>query len=281
MDSSEKFPISTSGPHKKYKMIIEFLLTILIVGIVTSGLNIKFDRFFAILLLIFLFGFTIFDAVNIFLWIIMLGSLMILIKNKEKISELPKNMKIRLFVLVPFLTLLASLLGSYMFSVSPQSVLMTVLGILAALYGLRLIFIHFKEQELQFEKGHPKITKGCGFFGPIVSGLSIGFIGTSLKSLKIPFAIKIGKMNSKQVYLGNAITAFFASSFAIIFHFLLKPIAPNIFYQQMLLGMALWTGMHYTSELTDIFFKNKWKKIFQILIGIILMVVSIKIFMSF
>ena len=53
-------------------MILAFFLTILIVGVVTAGLTIKFDRFFAILLSMFLFKYSIFDAVNIFLWIIML-----------------------------------------------------------------------------------------------------------------------------------------------------------------------------------------------------------------
>jgi len=52
-------------------MIIEFILTILIVGFVTAGLNIRFDRFFTILLLLFIFGMSITSAINIFLWVIM------------------------------------------------------------------------------------------------------------------------------------------------------------------------------------------------------------------
>ncbi|RKX74569.1 MAG: hypothetical protein DRP60_10075, partial [Spirochaetes bacterium] len=71
-------------------MITPFLLTILIVGFVTAGLTIRFDRFFTILLLLFLFKYSIFDSVNIFLWIIMLGALMILLENKEKLASLPK-----------------------------------------------------------------------------------------------------------------------------------------------------------------------------------------------
>jgi len=261
-------------------MIIEFLLTILVVGIVTAGLNIKFDRFFTILLLLFIFGLTIFDAVNIFLWVILLGALIILIQNRKIISGLPKSMKIKLFVLVPILTLVASFAGSYLFSVSTQSILIIVLGILAILYGLRLIFIHFTPQELGLQKESPIVAKICGIFGPIISGFFVGLIGTSLKPLKIPFAIKIGKMNIKQVYLGNVITAFFASLFAIIWHFFLNPnITFNIFYKQFLFGAILWIGIHYTSKFVSIFFKDKWKKLFQIFIGIILLLASIKIFM--
>jgi len=261
-------------------MIFEFFLTILIVGFVTAGLNIRFDRFFTILLLLFIFGLSITDAINIFLWVIMVGALMIILKNKEKIFVLPKLMKIKLFVMVPVFTLITSFIGSLLFINSSQSVLLITLGILAILYGLRLVFVHFEKHELEFEKGYPTITKMCGIIGPWISGFFIGFIGTSIKALKIPFAIKIGKMNIKQVYLGNTISAFFASFFAIMWHFVLsKNITFNFFYEQMILGLALSAGIHFVFELTNIFFKNKWRKIFQILIGLILLLVPIKIFM--
>lgn len=259
-------------------MITQFILTALIVGVVTAALGIKFDRFFTILLLLFLFKLTIFNAVNIFLWVIMFGALMIILDNKKRISELPKKMKLKLFVMIPLFTLVASFVGSYLFSISATQVLLIVLGFLTVLYGLRLIFIHFHSEELDLKKPKQKIAKICGLFGPVISGFFIGFIGTSLKSLKIPFAIKIGKMNAKQVYLGNVITTFFASLFAIVWHFFLtKGMTVNVFYEELLLGAALWTGIHYTSEITNILFNDKWKKPFQILIGIILSLVSIRL----
>jgi len=261
-------------------MIVQFLLTILIVGFVTAGLNIRFDRFFTILLLLFIFGLNISNAINVFLWVIMLGALMIILNNKEKISSLPGQMKVKLFVIIPLFTLIASLIGSLLFINSSSSTLLITLGVLAILYGLRLIFIHFEKYELEFEKGHPTITKICGLVGPWISGFFIWFIGTSVKALKIPFAIKIGKMNIKQVYLGNTISTFFASLFAIIWHFVLsKNMTSDLFYKQMILGLALLTGIHFTFELTNMFFKDKWKKRFQILIGIILILVSIKVFL--
>jgi len=260
-------------------MILAFFLTILIVGFVTAGLNIKFDRFFTILLLLFIFGLSISNAINIFLWVIMFGALMVLLNNKRNISNLSKKMKVKLFVLIPLFTLVASFIGSSLFVNSSESVLLITLGILSILYGLRLMFVHFKEHELKFEKGHPEITKMCGLIGPWISGFFIGFVGTSIKALKIPFAIKIGKMNAKQVYLGNTISAFFASFFAIIWHFVLpKNMTSNIFYEQMILGLALLTGIHFVFELTNLFFKEKWRKSFQILIGFILLLASIKVF---
>jgi len=261
-------------------MILEFFLTILIVGFVTAGLNIRFDRFFTILLLLFIFDFSIVKAINIFLWVIMLGALMIILNNKEKISKLPQKTKIELFVLIPLFTLIASFVGSLVFINSSESVLLITLGILAVLYGLRLIFIHFEKHELEFEKGHPGITKICGLLGPWVSGFFVGFVGTSIKAIKIPFAVKIGKMNAQQVYLGNTISTFFASFFAIIWHLVLsKNMNLNLFYEQMILGLALLAGIHFVFELTNLFFKDKWRKGFQVLIGIILLFASIKVFM--
>ena len=264
-------------------MITPFVLTIIIVGVVTAGLTIKFDRFFAILLLMFLFKYTIFDAVNIFLWIIMMGALMIILDNREKIAGLPKQMKIKMFVLIPVFTLIASLLGTLVFRASGKVALIVILGILAILYGLRLIFIHFKPEEVNLDPKNqrPVFAMLCSFIGPWISGFSIGLIGTSLKPLKIPLAIKVGRMNAKSTYLGNTVTTFFASSFAIMWHAILTnegSTGPD-FYEQMILGTALWTGIHYFHELTNLFYKEKWKKVSQIVVGIVLAAMSIKIFM--
>lgn len=263
-------------------MILPFVLTILIVGIVTAGITIKFDRFFAILLLMFLFKYTIFDAINVFLWIIMLGALMILLNNKVKIVELPKKMKLKLFLLNPAITLVFSFFGTLLFQESVQAGLIITLGVLAILYGLRLIFIHFKHEELNYisKNQNQAVAKICAFFGPVLSSFSIGLLGTSLKPLKMPFAIRVGKMNAKQVYFGNTVTTFFASVFAIMWHVILKRENPDFtFYQQMLLGAALWTGIHYLHEISNLFIKESWRKPFRIIIGIILALVSVKIFM--
>ncbi len=260
-------------------MIINFVIITVVVGIVTSGIKIRFDRFFTILMLMFVAGETISDAVNIFLWVIMLGALMVILDNKDKIAQLPKPMKIKLFGIIPVFTLLASFIGSWLFINLTPNTLILILGVLSILFGLRLIFIHFKPYEMNYEEGHPVITKLCGLFGPWLSGFFIGLIGTSLKPLKISFAIKVGKMNIKKVYLGNVITTFFASIFSLFWHFILSK-NPNstIFYEQMIFGMAVWTGIHYIYELTNIYFKTKWQKVFQIIIGIALVLVSIKIF---
>ena len=260
-------------------MIISFVVIAVVVGIVTSGLKIRFDRFFTILMLMFVAGKTVTDAVNIFLWVIMLGALMVILDNKDKIAQLPKQMKMKLFGVIPLFTLIASFIGSWLFVSISSNTLIIILGILAILFGLRLVLIHFKPEEMNYEDGHPMITKLCGLFGPWLSGFFIGLIGTSLKPIKIAFAIKVGKMNIKKVYLGNVITTFFASVFTLFWHFALSK-EPNstIFYEQMIYGMAIWTGIHYMYELSNIIFKAKWQKVFQIIIGIALVLVSIKIF---
>jgi uncharacterized membrane protein YfcA len=260
-------------------MITPFVLTILIVGSVTAGLKIRFDRFFTILLLMFLFRFTLFDSVNIFLWVIMLGALMILLENREKLASLPKKMKIQLFVIIPVLTLGASFAGSLLFRMNEKTAMLITLGIIAIAYGLRLLLVHFKKHEMDYKEPVPGVARFCAFFGPVLSGFTIGLIGTSLKPLKIPFAVRIGKMNLKQVYLGNTVATFFASAFAIMWHGILNPaFSSEVFFNQLILGAALWTGIHYIYEITNMMFKDNWRKIFQIVIGIILLAASLKVF---
>jgi len=264
-------------------MVLHFLIIILVVGFVTAGLKIRFDRFFTILMLMFVMKKSIFESVNIFLWVIMLGALMIIIGNRNKIAQLPKEMKKKMFVVIPAFTFLASLLGSLLFVNSSNKVLLITLGVLAIIFGLRLAFIHFKKHELEYTEGHPVITKLCGLLGPWISGFSIGFIGTSLKPLKIPFAIKVGKMNIQKVYLGNVITTFFASSFAIMWHYILsKETTISSFLDQMILGVSIWAGIHVVFIISEKLFNAKvnmkWQKVFQIVIGVALIFASIKIF---
>ena len=261
-------------------MLVNFLLVSLIVGVVTAGLKIRFDRFFTILLLLFIFGLNIRNSIDVFLWVIMLGALTIIFQNRKKIAQLPKAMKKKLFVIIPVFTLIASWLGTLLFENVRDAVLIVTLGILAILYGLRLMFVHFKKHEMEFKEGHPVITKACGLLGPWLSGFFIGFVGTSLKPLKVPFAIKVGKMNIKQVYLGNVIVAFFASLFTIGWHYIFnKNQTLTNWYQEAVLGIILWVGIHFVYEVTDKFFPQKWQKVFQILIGITLLLVSVKIFL--
>ncbi len=261
-------------------MLVDILLISLIVGFVTAGLKIRFDRFFTILLFLFIFGFGIRYSIETFLWVILLGALVILIQNKDKIIQLPTEKKKKMFLVLPTFTLIASFLGTWLYENVSDKTLIITLGILAIIYGLRLIFIHFKKHEMEFVDGHPSIKKLCGLFGPWISGFFIGFVGTSLKPLKIPFALKIGKMNIKQVYLGNTMSAFYASIFAIMWHYFFN--ASQSFaswYKEATLGFVVWAGIHLVYEITDRFFPENWRKGFQILIGLLLILASVKIFM--
>ena len=251
-----------------------------IVGFVTAGLRIRFDRFFLIILLLLLMGKTIFASVNIFLWVLIFGAAYVLLQNFSKISAMPKKDLGKMLIMIPTLTAIATFIGSYLYSLSSAGVLTATLGVLAVLYGLRLILIHFKEHELNQTSPNKSFQLFCSLFGPLLSGLSIGFIGTSLKPLKIPFAVKLGKMNMQKVYLGNTMTAFFASFFAIIWHnALFASTGENInLLNSLLYGAAFWALTHYFAEITDLFFKDRWRKGFQITIGIILLIVSIKLF---
>ena len=258
--------------------IMTFSVIALIVGFVTAGLKIQFDRFFAIILLVSLMGLSVAGAVNTFLWIVFLSAGYVLWKNREKIKGMPSQNKKKFITLVPVLAFVGVYAGSVLFSHVSNHVLSFTLGVLAVLYGLRLVFIHFKPYELEYKNEKPIYQKICGLFGLIVSGFFAGFIGTTLKPLKIPFAVKIGKMNMGQVYLGNTITAFYASFFAIILHSFYSSPNMSMTINNVLLGISLWLAIHIVFELTQMFFKDKWRKPFQIFIGLVLILVAFKFF---
>ena len=255
--------------------MLSFFITAIIVGFVTAGLKIQFDRFFAIILLISFMGLPVFGAINTFLWIMFLSATWVLLRNREKIKGMPAANKKKFLTIVPLLALIGVFLGTLIFAVIPARVLMITIGVLALLYGLRLILVHFKPHEFEYKSEKPVYQKICGLFGPVVGGFFVGLVGTSLKPLKIPFAVRVGKMNLNQVYLGNTITAFFASLFAIILHsFYLGQDAMTGKY--VLLGSGLWLAIHISYVITDSFFKDIWRKPFQIAIGIILVIVAFK-----
>lgn len=255
--------------------LITILILSAIVGVITAGLSIRFDRFFVMLLLLFLAGFAIKNAVNIFLVVIFLGALTILIENKSNLKNIPKENKVKFLTLVPLLAGSFSLLGSWVFAISSNKVLIITFGILTVLYGLRMAFVHFKEEEKNYTEAKPGIMKLCGLTGPMISGFFVGFIGTSLKSLKVPFGVKFGKMNLQQVYLGNVITATYASFFAIIWRVIFFGLSGASF---LIYGIIIWGVVHSISDITAPLFPNSWKKGFQILVGLALLVAAIKVF---
>ncbi len=260
-----------------YNMISITTIIVLsvIVGVITAGLSIRFDRFFVMLLLLFLAGVAIKDAVNIFLVVILLGALTFLLERKEALRTIPREDRVKFLTLVPVLVAVFSFLGSWLFIGASDAVLILVFGVLTVLYGLRLIVIHFGEHEKGHTAAKPGMRMFCGLAGPMLSGFSVGFIGTSLKSLKIPFAVRFGKMNLPQVYVENAITAAYASLFAIIWRFVFIGTAQ---IRSVLYGVAIWGIIHAFFDLTEKTFPRRWKKAFQIIIGVVLLAAAVKVF---
>ncbi len=258
---------------------IDFILIFAVVGIITAFLNIKFDRFFTIIMLLLVAGIAIKTSVEIVLWVVFFGAITVLLSNKATISKILNQNKRKYLLLIPALSLMSAIGGTYLFFKVSSAFLLTTLGILAIAYGTRLIFIHINETAIIPKNGRQSVKKICGIFGPLLSGFSLGFIGTSLKPLKIPFAVKIGKTNIKEAYIGNVIVAAYASLFAIILHITWGGISTASAYLNFLIGASLWASIHFTSEISNLFIKRKWRKSVQIVVGIILILVAIKIFM--
>lgn len=150
------------------------------------------------------------------------------------------------------------------------------------MYALRMIFVHFKPEEMNYQPGPDnKKQKLCMIIGPIVSGISLGFIGTSLKAVKIPCAVKNGKLNLQKVYLMNTITAAFGSGFALLWHntVFVKTGINDYFQKYFILAAALWTVIHFVAKITSWLVKPHWQKTSQIVVGAALFIALAKIIM--
>ncbi len=263
--------------------MINFLLLTFIVGIITGVIKVKYDRFFILLLIIFLLKKDINAGIEILLWTIFLGSGIILSENKKEIQQMPKPIKKKLFIVIPIISAFFSFVGSYLFSISSDKILFIILSIITLIYALRLIFIHFSPEEMKYSGENNKFQKLCFLISPIISGLSIGYIGTSLKAVKIPFAVKIGKANLKQVYFLNTFIAFSATGFTLIWHnFVFRSGNFDLEYyfeNYFLLAAAIWTAIHFIADITSTFVKKSWQKSGQIIVGIGLLFAFSKIVM--
>ncbi len=263
-------------------MLVDFIIISLVVGVITAFINVRYDRFFILLLAIFLFGYNIDAGVEILLWTIFFGSFMIITENADKIRSLPRKEKVKMFIIVPSITLVSSFIGSYLFSLASNKVLLITLAIITLIYSARMIFVHFKPEEMNYkpEPGN-KHEKLCTYLGPFVSGLTLGFIGTSLKAIKIPCAVKRGKLNMQKVYLFNTITAAFGSGFALLWHNLVfvKTGINDYFEKYFILAAALWTVIHFVAKITSWLVRPHWQKISQIVVGVFLLVAFVKILM--
>lgn len=148
--------------------IFSFVIIGLIVGTVTAFLSIRSDRFFTILLLLFIAGLSIKESIDLFLWIIFIGSATMLLMNKDSLMRIPRENKIKFLTLIPLLAFIAVFLGTLLFINVNSIVLLCVLGIITIIYGLRMIFIHFNEYDYKEKDAKPVIQKLCGFLGPIL-----------------------------------------------------------------------------------------------------------------
>ena len=195
---------------------------------------------------------------------------------------MPKQMKAKMFTVIPAITFVSSFIGAYLFSISSNTVLLVTLAVITVVYALRMIFIHFKPEEMNYQPASDnKKQKLCMIVGPIVSGISLGFIGTSLKAVKIPCAVKRAKLNMQKVYLMNTITAAFGSGFALLWHntVFIKTGINDYFQKYFILAAALWTVIHFVAKITSWLVKPHWQKTSQIAVGVALFIALAKIIM--
>ncbi len=108
----------------------------------------------------------------------------------------------------------------------------------------------------------------------MISSFSVGLIGTSLKSIKLPFAINARNISKESAYTSNIVVFFFSIVFAIIFHSILSGISFNLILPT---ASLLFIVTYFTFELVSHFLNEKLRKNAHIIIGIILLFVGFRL----
>ncbi|MEM3408139.1 MAG: TSUP family transporter [Candidatus Micrarchaeia archaeon] len=242
----------------------------LISGIITAALSIRADRFFIILLLISIAGLSSKSAVQTFFFVAFFSVILYLMVNYNNILATIKNRNYNLHLIV-LIIIIFSLIGSYMFSIISDNFLRIILGIVAILYGIRILLIKIN-QNINLKEIYD--DNFCKVFGPAISALSVSLIGTSLKPLKIPYVVNLRNIKRESAYTASIFIFFLSLTFSIIFHYTFTGID---FENTVPLAFLLFVFVTLTFEFANKILTEKIRSQIHFIIGSILLIVGTRL----
>ncbi len=158
-------------------LIIKAILAALIVGFVTASIKINMDRFFLVILLLFLVGLPFQEAILINLLVVLAAAAVLFYRQSRGLRKLPRH------YLGPIVaaSALGGLVGRGVALVLPQPVLLILFGIYAVGVGLRLVLV----------KMHPKGAMTCPPTRLVPLFLSFGLVTGLLSAGGKPYKVPI------------------------------------------------------------------------------------------
>lgn len=194
-------------------LIFKAILAAVIVGFVTTSIKINMDRFFLVILLLFMVGLPFQEAILINLLVVLAAAGILFYRQAPGLRKLPRHY----LPAIVGSSALGGLAGRALGLALPQSVLLILFGVYAVGVGLRLVLV----------KVDPKAAAACPpvqlaplflFFGLIAGLLSAGG-----KPFKVPILNRFFGFPPPMAYMLSAVGVASAITAALAAQLILAP----------------------------------------------------------
>jgi len=242
------------------------ILISIIVGFVTTYLKMAIDRFFLVLLLVLWMGFGIQQAIVINALVMLLASLIVFRSLRSQLAAVPGGVRWAVIIL----SCAGGILGRWIGLQSSSRALLIVLGIYAAVVGLRLLLV--KPMMRPDATIHSSVAIVTFPFSILTGVLSPGG-----KPLQIPLLAKLFKLSMAQAY----VVATLATMSSIV-GFLIGQLwfAKNIPLPDLSWSWMYLLGITVVMFVFEPFWNAKVQKWLSYLVGVLLVLVGIRLFIG-
>ncbi len=159
-------------------VLLKGLAAALVVGFVTASIRTWVDRFFLLIMLVGIVGLPVNEAIPINLVVICFAALLMLVRQRKALLSATSRRTAAFFIIAAAVA--GGVAGRLVSALTPPKVRLAVLGVYAALVGLRILLIKpLSERET---KAHP------AWLAPVAlaSGLLTGFLSAGGKPFAVP-----------------------------------------------------------------------------------------------
>jgi uncharacterized membrane protein YfcA len=194
-------------------LVLKAILAALIVGFVTASIKINMDRFFLVILLLFLVGLPFQEAILINLLVVLSAAVILFYRQSQGLRKLPRHY----LPAVVVSSAVGGLAGRALGLALPQTVLLILFGVYAIGVGLRLVLV----------KMDPKAAGPCppGRLTPLFLcfGLVAGLLSAGGKPFKVPILNRAFGFSPPMAYMLSTVGVASAITAALVAQLILAP----------------------------------------------------------
>jgi uncharacterized membrane protein YfcA len=194
-------------------LILRAILAAVIVGFVTASIKINMDRFFLVIMLLFLVGLPFQEAILINFLVVLAAAGILFYRQSQGLRKLPRQ------YLLPIVasSAIGGLAGRGLGLVLPQPILLILFGVYAIGVGLRLVLV----------KMDPKAAVICSpaRLTPLflLFGLIAGLLSAGGKPFKVPILNRAFGFSPPLAYMLSTVGVASAITVALVAQLILAP----------------------------------------------------------